>query len=197
MIPSLAEIVSSVGGGARLLCFKADGLKPLRRDEAAPSRSFFAIVLTLPAFLFLLWGLRRHLAMEEEGLHFYALWLLTYVISWLAFPAILLAIGRQLPLRRSIPFFIQARNWMLVPGVYASLADVWLADSRLLPADLGGLLDLAVEIWILAAEWWLLRRILSVGAGQTVLLILIDFMLSYALTAWAIGRTMLPLDAGS
>jgi hypothetical protein len=195
MIPSLAEIVSSIRGGAQLLCFRFEGLKPLKRDEDAPARSFFVMLLALPAFLFLLWR-RYDLGMEEKELHFYATWLLTYLVSWLAFPVVLFALAGQLPLRRALPFFIQARNWILVPGIYASLAAFWLADSRLLPGDLSELLGFLVEAWILAVEWWLVRRILAASAGQAVLLILIDFMLDYALFAWAIGRTALPLAGG-
>jgi hypothetical protein len=195
MIPSLAEIVSSIAGGARLLCFKAEGLKPLKRDDGAPGRSFVVVLLALPAFLLLLWQ-RHHLVAEDAAPHFYATWLLTYLVSWLAFPVVLFAVAKQLPLRRGLPFFIQARNWMLVPGIYASLAAFWLAQSTLLPGDLSELLGFAVEAWILAAEWWLIRRILSASAGQAVLLVLIDFMLDYALAVWAISRTALPLAGG-
>jgi hypothetical protein len=193
MIPPRAEIVSSIRGGARLLCFKLEGLKPLQRDEAAPGRSFIVVVLALPAFLFLLWR-RQDLATGDA--HFYAVWLLTYLISWLAFPVALFALAAQLPVRRALPFFIQVRNWMLVPAIYASLVAFWLADSRLLPADLSELLGFLVEAWILAVEWWLVRRILAASPGQAVLLILIDFMLDYMLFAWAIGRTALPLAGG-
>jgi hypothetical protein len=195
MIPSLAEIVSSIRGGAKLLCFKFEGLKPLKRDEDAPGRSFFVMLLALPAFLFLLWR-RQDLGMGEPGPHFYATWLLTYLVSWLAFPVVLFALSAQLPARRALPFFIQARNWMLLPGIYASLAAFWLADSRLLPADLSELLGFVVEAWILAVEWWLVRRILAASAGQATLLIMIDFMLDYALVAWAFSRTALPLAGG-
>lgn len=194
MIPSLAEIVSSIVGGARLLCFRPDGMKPMKRDEAAPLRSFFVMVLTLPGFLLLL--TQRGGPVADDDLHFYAVWLLAYVISWLAFPVVLFAMASQLPARRGLPFFIQARNWMLVTGAYVALATFTLADSALLPEDLSQFLVLAVEAWIYVAQWWLLRRIINASAGQAALLIMIDFMLDYALMAWAVSRTALPLAGG-
>jgi hypothetical protein len=191
MIPSRAEIISSTVGGFRLLFFKPDGLGRLTRDGDAPWRSFFAIVLSLPALFLFLEGQRGYLPMEDAGLHFYALWLLCDLISWLAFPVLLLAIARQLPLRMRVPFFIQALNWLTLPAQYIVLAVGWLSTSQLLPHDLSEVLGIVSVIWMLVAEWWLARRILAVSAGQAALLTLLHFMLSFALQSWAVGRTVL------
>jgi len=193
MIPSRAEIVSSTIGGFRLLLFKPDGLQRLSRDAGAPWRSFFALVLSLPALALMLDGLRDIFDMEEPGLHFYALWLLTEVVIWLAFPVLLLSLSRQLPLRMRVPLFIQALNWLLFPAQYVGLALGFLSESRLLPHDLFEVLNVVAGIWVLVVEWWLARRVLAVSAGQATLLVLLHFMLSYALSAFAIGRTVLPL----
>ncbi|HKY93882.1 MAG TPA: hypothetical protein VJL84_01200 [Kiloniellales bacterium] len=189
MIPSRAEIINSTVGGVRLLLFKPDGLQRLTRDGGAAWRSFFALILSLPALFFLLEGLRGTFALEEPGLHFYGLWLLTETVIWLAYPVLLLTMSRQLPLRMRVPFFIQALNWLLLPAQYLALAVGWLSKSTLLPHDLTEALNVVVGIWVLVAEWWLARRILAVGAGQAALLILLHFMLGYALTTWALGRT--------
>jgi hypothetical protein len=193
MIPSRAEIIASTIGGFRLLFFKPDGLQRLSRDTGAPWRSFFAVVLSLPALFLLLEGLREIFALEEPGFHFYALWLLTEVIVWLAFPVLLLTLSRQLPLHMRVPLFIQALNWLLLPAQYLTLAMSWLVDSTVLPQDLSEALNVVAGVWVLVAEWWLARRILAVGAGQAALLVLLHFMLSYALSAFAIGRTLLPV----
>lgn len=193
MIPSRAEIISSTVGGFRLLLFKPDGLARLSRDGDAPLRSFFAWALCLPALFLFLEGLRGTLPMQEPDLPFYALWLLCDAVSWLAFPVLLLAMARQLPLRMRVPFFIQSMNWLTLPAQYIVLTASWLSQSLLLPHDFSEALGVASVVWVLVAEWWLARRILAVGVGQAVLLTLLHFMLSYALQTWAIGRTALPL----
>ena len=195
MIPSRAEIISSTVGGLRLLFFKPDGLGRLTRDNGAPLRSFFTLILSLPALALSAETLRRNIAMEESGLHFFAIWLLCDAVIWLGFPVLMLGIAAQLPLRVRVPFFIQAFNWLLLPAQYLGVAVEWLSDSTLLPSDLTEALSFVAGVWVLAAEWWLARRILAVSAGQAALLILMHFMLAYALASLAIARTTLSLVA--
>jgi hypothetical protein len=193
MIASRAEIISSTVGGARLLFFKPDGLQRLDRDAGAPWRSFFAWFLCLPALFLFLQGLHSAIPLEDNTLRFYALWLLTSAVDWLAFPVLLLAIARYLPLRMRAPYFIQAVNWMSVPAQYVFLLASWFADSALLPTEIALSLGDIVLIWFLVVEGWLARRILSLTVGQALLLVLLHFMLGYALREWAIGRTLLML----
>lgn len=191
MIPSRAEIVSSTIGGARLLFFKPDGLGRLSRDSDAPWRSFLVWFLLLPALFLGLEGLRDSAAMEEAGFHFYALWTLCSIVQWLAFPVLLLTVAGHLPLRMRVPLFVQALNWMAFPAQYILLVAGWLSDSRLLPHEIAGALGDIVLLWLLIAEWWLARRILAVSVAQAMLLVLMHFMLDYALTSLAFSRTLL------
>jgi len=193
-LPSSAEISRSLAGAARLLAFRPDGFGFLASDGGAVWRSFFAMVLAAPAFALQLASFSADLGVAEADLHFYAVWGLTYVCFWFAFPLLLFLLAERQGFAPRVPAYIQAGNWVSVPASYLKLA------STLLTANLGQfgeLLDLLVIAWLLVNAWWILRRVLGVGGGQAAALVVLSELTTYAFFVFAVSRTALPaLAAG-
>ena len=85
-LPSRAETLRSLSGAWRLLTFRQEGFGFFAKDAGAVWRSFFAMILAAPAFALQLESFRGELGLEDPGLHFYAVWALTYVCFWFAVP---------------------------------------------------------------------------------------------------------------
>ena len=192
MIPSRAEVMLSLFGALRLVTFRAQGFSLLPSDSGAAWRSFFALVLAAPAFLLELGSLRVDLELEPGGLHFYGVWMLTYLCLWFAFPLALLFVSEHQPFGRRVPDYIVASNWVSVPAAYVKLLGTLAGDAGALPADFVEGFALGVLLWLLANQFWLLRRRLEVPPGQAVALLLLAEGIAFAFFLWAVTRTALP-----
>ena len=193
-LPSRAETLRSLAGAWRLLTFRQEGFGFFAKDAGAVWRSFFAMILAAPAFALQLESFRGELGLEDPGLHFYAVWALTYVCFWFAVPLLLFLLGERQPYLPRLPAYIQASNWVSVPASYLKLA------STLLTANLGqggDVVDLLVIGWLLGNAWWIFRRVLAIGGAQAAALVVLSELVTYALFVFAVSRTALPaLAAG-
>ncbi len=185
-MPTLAEIKQSLAGAWRLLTFRADGLDYLARDGGAVWRSFFAMVLAAPAFVLQLESFRSDLGLEGPEPHFYAVWALTYLIFWVAFPVLLFILGERQPFAPRIPLYLQASNWVSVPASYVKLLSTLLSDDQ---GGVGDALDVLVIFWLLANAWWLTRRTLAVSGAQAAALVMLSELVTYGVFVFAVSRT--------
>lgn len=187
-MPTRAEIRQSLAGAWQILTFRQAGFSLMARDPGAVWRSFFAMVLSAPAFALQIENFRGDLGLEAPGLHFYGVWAMTYVIFWLAFPVLLLLLGERQSFAPRIPFYIQASNWVSVPMSYAKLLSSLISDE---PGGVGELLDLAVIFWLLGNNWWVVRHTLRVGGGQAAALVVLSEVVTYSVFLFAVSRTAL------
>lgn len=196
MIPSRIEIRLALAGALRLFAFRPEGFAFMAQDAAAAWRSFFAMVLAAPGFAMTLERLRVDLQLEEQGLHFYGVWALIYVILWFAFPLLLLKMSEQQPFAPKVPAYIACANWVSVPAVYVDLAADLAGRASLLPVPLLDAMEFGLLCWFLAVQWWLLRRLLGLAGLQAAALVMLSEGISFGCFLWGISRTAMPGVAG-
>jgi hypothetical protein len=167
---------------------RADGIARVQAEPQAAARSFWAMALSLPAFLCL-----RLIDWMDTGLplhpaHAVGLDLLLYVVGWLGYVelsrplAVLLGRGGRWPL------FIALWNWcnvvqylLLVAAAIPALlgAPDWLAETA----------SLVAVGWALWLEWFAAKLALGVPGAAAAMLVVLDLMvgLAVALATSALG----------
>lgn len=113
--------------------------------------------------------------------------LLSFVLEWLLFPLLLIPLARWLTLTQSYVRYVVVRNWSNVPllTIYAALSLLYLAGF------FGETVFLVLSLVSfglgLRLRWLALRWALQSDVTTSVMLILADVTLSFALAAWIDG----------
>jgi hypothetical protein len=182
-VPAWVEVQLAVGGALKLARGDASGLGCFDTSVDGFWRSFRAAVISYPFFLILLafrvsaahWaesGVMRIAIVETIG----------YVISWVAFPLLVLPLTRWLGRDdRFLPFMV-AYNWSQVPQT--ALFVIVGADTAigLFPPGIAHFVDFAAAIAVLLYEWYIARVALVVSASQAVMVVLLDLALGAVLS---------------
>ena len=181
---SFAEFEVALLGLLRLARFDAGfaGFFDLTREGAR--RSFRLAWPLLPVWLLLLnlnveWkdaDLTRVAVAESIG----------YVLSWIAFPLLLLLCAPLLDRGQRVYGAIAIYNWISVLAIGLQLpieiaAYYGLSDSY----DL--ILSLASLLFILACEFFAFRRILEIGLELALALVVVDFILGQIINSLLAG----------
>jgi hypothetical protein len=173
-----ARLGASLHGAFLLARGRRDGLllivAPREAEMPVAARSFWAMAVCLPAFLFL------HLLDWAEGgvppepAPALMLDLLGYVIGWVGFALLSHrwagAIGRGM----LWPRFIAVWNWCNVVQ-YLMLVVAGLASLLGLPDLLSQTVSLVAMGWALWLEWYATRLALAIPGGQAAALVVLDF----------------------
>ncbi len=171
MFPTGEELRRGLAAVVPLFSFDDSGLSLLPRDGPSALRSFLVMSLTLPPFVVQILVLQRDQAMEPLGLHFFFVWLLAYVVSWVLLPLLVLEFGQGKPFESRVAHFIIAYNWLQLPIEYMH----FIAD--ILPEGLGSLLAFIVLLFGLSLQWFVVKRTLGfAGLGATALVGLAFFL---------------------
>lgn len=184
MRPLQGETGQALAGAVRVLFFQRQGFAFFLGDPLAAWRSFFALFLAAPAFALQLTERQLPPGLQAPDGYLVLVWGLTYVLLWVAFPVILLAIGGRQDFGPRVPRYIQVSNWVSVPAIYANLA-----VSLLLPPGGGQFLSLMVVTWMLVNQWWILREVLRIRPGQAVGLVFLAELINFLLFTWAVVRS--------
>ncbi len=178
MIPSLKEIVGSVYGAWRLLCFDPDGMRWFDLSTGAFWRSFFAAVLVAPAYAVMM---VFDIAIRPETVEISRLAVvetLAYLIDWAAFPIVAIGLTRLLRLTQGYVPLIVAGNWSAVPMIAIYFPPVVLEGSGLAPLGIGGPLVLAATIFVIVYQWFVARCALQTTAGTAAAVVLVQILVS-------------------
>jgi hypothetical protein len=182
-VPAWTEIRLAVGGALRLARGDPRGLGFFDTSIDGFWRSFRAAVICYPFFLILL-GFRVSAAHWEASgvMRIVIVETIGYVISWVAFPLLMLPLSRWLGREdRFLPFMV-AYNWSQVPQT--ALFVILAADtaSGLLPHAVAQFADLAAAVAVLLYEWYIARVALAVSSSQAVPVVLLDLVLGSVLS---------------
>lgn len=170
-----AEAIRSLYGAYRLARLDPRGLEFLDQSHEGALRSFWAAVIVLPVFLPLILlrpdgvattGIARLLLVEG----------VSYVISWTAFPVLMVHVAALLGRQTRYAAFVSAYNWSGAASALV-MSPVALA-STLAPSEPLALLQLAVMALLLGYEWFVTRTVLGVGGGIAAGLVFADLILS-------------------
>lgn len=181
-LPAWTEVQLAVGGALRLACGDRRGLAQFDTSLDGFWRSFRAALICYPLYLLLLsfrvdapqWaasGIVPILLIES----------IAYVISWVAFPLLILPLARLLGREDRFLAFMVPYNWSQIPQT--ALFALVGVDSAigLLPPSAAQFLQLAAAAAVLIYEWYIARVALVVTGAQATLVVIVDLVLGTAL----------------
>ena len=177
------EVQLAVGGALRLARGDPRGLGFFDTSIDGFWRSFRAAVICYPFFLILL-GFRVSTARWQAAglMPIVIVETIGYVISWVAFPLLMLPLSRWLGREeRFLPFMV-AYNWSQVPQTALFVILAAGAASGLLPHAVAQLADFAAAVAVLLYEWYIARVALAVSSSQAVPVVLLDLVLGSVLS---------------
>lgn len=164
---------------------RPEGLRYAETDLGGAARSFWAIVVALPAFICLrLLGS----AGVPQPAHDFALDLLSYIIGWIGFALLSRSVVEAMGAAPRWPRFIVLWNWC---NVVQYLLLVMAAVPGLLgaPELVQQVVSLVVIGWALWLEWFAIKLALEVSTLPALGLVALDLAIGLALTAF--GQALL------
>jgi hypothetical protein len=181
-VPVWAEVQLAVGGALRLARGDASGLGFFDTSIDGFWRSFRAGAICYPFFLLLMifrvsaakWaaaGAPRIVIVETIG----------YVISWVAFPLLVLPLTRWLGRENRFLAFIVAYNWSQILQSVLFVIVGLDAAIGIFPSGVAQFVDFIAAIAVLVYEWYIARVALQVSASQAVPVVLLDVVLGAVL----------------
>jgi hypothetical protein len=182
-VPAWTEVQLAVGGALKLARGDPRGLGFFNTSIDGFWRSFRAAVICYPFFLILL-GFRVGAAHWEASgvMRIVIVETIGYVISWVAFPLLMLPLSRWLGREnRFLPFMV-VYNWSQVPQTALFVILGAGAAGGLLPHAVAQLADLAAAVAVLLYEWYIARVALAVSSSQAVWVVLLDLVLGSVLS---------------
>ncbi|WGF89295.1 hypothetical protein [Marinivivus vitaminiproducens] len=175
MIPSQAEIRSSLQGAFRLARFDEGGVHDFNLSLPGFWQSFFAAVLVAPGYVLLV---AQKAANEPEPIDlglFGLVELVGFVLSWIVFPLAAIPLTRLLGLDHRYAVLIIASNWAKVVQMIAFLASLLVA--AILPPEGGAPVILIVTVAILVYQWFIARVTLDTSASIAAGVVAVDLLL--------------------
>ena len=173
-----AEVSLALIGALRLARGDRGGLACFDRWLDGFWRSFRAAAITYPLYLVLL-TMRVSVAewQRSGGWRIVLVETIGYVIAWVAFPLIMLAVTRWIGRSHRFFDFMVPYNWCQVPQSALVVLVGIGSESRILSARAGESLDIAAWIATLVYEWYIARVALDTTGSAAVLIVLVDFVL--------------------
>lgn len=164
----LQELVSSVYGAFRLAMWRPDGMAYFTVTAQGFWHSFFAAVVVAPGYLFVN-AIGTQPAVESANpIHDGIIYVLAYVISWIAFPLAMVPVSELLEREdRYIPYVV-ANNWATVPQMALLMAVAIIRTGLGFGEVLSALFGLVAYGAILVYTWFVARTALNVPGFAAV-----------------------------
>ena len=181
-VPAWTEMQLAMGGALRLACGDRRGLALFDASIDGFWRSFRAAVICYPLYLVLLSFRVTAAQWETSGVPtILVVETIAFVISWVAFPLLILPVTRWLGREDRFLSFMVASNWSQIPQT-ALIAIVGIdIATGLLPGSAAHTAELAATIAVLVYEWYIARVALAVTGMQAMLVIILDLVLGTVL----------------
>jgi hypothetical protein len=181
--PGWAEAWLALTGALRLARGDAGGIACFDPSEEGFWHSFWAAVLCYPLYLILLaFPIEIGQAAQVDTWRMIAAETIHYVISWVAFPLLMLPLTDWLRRRDRYFGFIAAYNWCQVPQTVVFALVALAGAIGLLSAEGMLIADLVAGIAALIYEWFVSRVALAVSWFRAALVIFIDVVLATVLS---------------
>ncbi|SRR5260221_3269717 len=177
------ETQLAIGGALKLARGDARGLGFFDISLDGFWRSFRAALICYPMYLILLafrvteaqWaasGVGRIVAVET----------IAFVISWTAFPLLMLPLSRALSRENRFLAFMVAYNWCQIPQTVLFLIVGLDVATGILPGAAAEVAGIAAGIAVMVYEWYIARVALALPGVQAILVVLLDLVLGTALS---------------
>lgn len=187
-VTTWAEVRWAMTGCLRLARGDRRGLEYFDRSLDGFWRSFMSAFLSYPFFLILL-TMRVSLAdwKSAGGLPILLIETIGYVISWVAFPLIMLSVLRWIGREHRFFDFMVPYNWCQLPQSILFVVIGLQSESEALGSSLSQILEFAAAIAVLVYEWYIARVALETSAAAAALVVLVDLVLGVVVTRAAGG----------
>jgi hypothetical protein len=176
------EVQLAVGGALRLARGDRRGLGFFDASIDGFWRSFRAGLICYPLYLLLLsFRLAGSRWAESGPVPILAVETIAYVISWVAFPLLMLPLARWLDRENRFLAFMVTYNWSQIPQAVLFLLIGLDGATGLLPPPVVQVAGLLAVIAVLVYQWFIARVALAVTGAQATLVVIIDVILGTAL----------------
>jgi len=187
MIPSVTEIFTALYGAWRMACLDARGLTFFDDSNDSVWRSFFAAVIVAPAFALMMAFHFTVLPAGTDPLRFALAEILAFIISWVAYPLVIISLSHTLGCHTRVFLYICVYNWSLVLQ-----NAIWVPVNLLLATDTisgpaGQLVWMIALAGILVYMWFIARRALDVTGLTASGIVLLDLLLGLFIRAMTNG----------
>ena len=183
-----AEVQLAIVGSLRLARGDRGGLSFFDRSVDGFWRSFRAAVIAYPLYLALLSMRVTDAEWERSGALLIAtVETIAYVIAWVAFPLIMLAVTRRLGREHRYFDFMVPYNWSQVPQSALFVLVGLETESGVLGASPAQAIEAAAAIAVLVYEWFIARVALETTAAGAALVVLVDLLLGVLVSHVASG----------
>jgi hypothetical protein len=173
-----AEVSLAFTGALRLARGDRAGLACFDRSLDGFWRSFRAAAITYPLYLVLL--TMRVSVVEWQrsgGWQIVIVETIGYVIAWVAFPLIMLAVTRRIGRAHRFFDFMVPYNWCQVPQSALFVLVGVGTESRILSPGAGQSLDIVAAVATLIYEWYIARVALETTGSTAIFVVLVDLAL--------------------
>jgi hypothetical protein len=173
-----AELRLALAGSLRLARGDRGGLDCFDRSLDGFWRSFRAAVIIYPLYLVLL-TMRVSIAQWQTagGYRIVAIETIGYVISWAAFPLVMLSVTRWLGRSHRFFDFMVPYNWCQVPESLLFVLIGLEGESGVFGTPAARTIEFAGAVAVLVYEWFIARVALDVTRSAAVLVVLVDLAL--------------------
>ena len=187
-VTTWAEVRWALVGCLRLARGDRGGLACFDRSLDGFWRSFTAAFLGYPLFLLLLM-MRVSLAdwSATGGVQIILVETIGYVISWVAFPLVMLRVLRWIGREQRFFDFMVPYNWCQLPQSVLAVVVGLQAESGLVGDALSQTLVITAVVAVFLYEWYIARVALETSAAAATMIVLIDFVLGEFVTRAARG----------
>ncbi len=186
-MPTLREIVISLYGASRLARFDANGMSYFDTSPGGVWRSFFAAVLIAPFYALLLVTRFPLDGGDIDPLRFGVAEGLAYVMSWVAYPVVMVSMTQLLNCWERFPAYLVAYNWSVVLQNALFLPIGILGATGMLPPDAANFLWLVALVAVLVYIWFIARTALDLPPFTCAGIVILDIALSFLISAMADG----------
>jgi biotin transporter BioY len=183
-----AEAWLAFSGALRLARGDRSGLACFDRSLDGFWRSFRAAAVTYPLYLMLL-TMRVSVTewQRSGGWRIVIVETIGYVIAWVAFPLIMLAVTRRIGRAHRFFDFMVPYNWCQVPQSALFVLVGIGTESRILGSRAGESLDIVAAIATLVYEWYIARVALDTTVSAAAFVVIVDLVLGVAISRVAGG----------
>lgn len=173
---TIGEFAAALRGVRRLLRLKPDAFELFDATPRGFWKSFWVAAIILPVWALLVAD-QAGTNGQAASLRYFLVQGIGYVVSWLAYPLLMVRLADVLDRWPRYYSYMVAYNWFQLVQTLAWLPVVLLLD-RDAPRGLIGLLWLTTHGVLLGYSWFIARRGLKVDTGAAIALVIIDLLLS-------------------
>lgn len=176
---AVAEAWLALAGALRLARGDPGGLACFDPTERGFWHSFRAAVLCYPLYLILLaFPIEIGTPPALDPWRVAVVETIRYVISWVAFPLLMLPLADRLQRGDRYFTFMVAYNWCQVPQTMLFAVVALAGAAGMLSAENMLIADLIAGLVVLCYEWYVSRIALAVSGGRAALVIAADVLLA-------------------